>query len=79
MYTQLLLTASADKTIKKWELNSDGSPKRHHPVTKLACSEATFNGHTDWVSCLVVVDGSMFSGSWDRSIEGTYLTDTQTH
>lgn len=51
----IIFSASADGTIKKWELASG------------RCLD-TLVGHTDWVSCLVVSDGALFSGSWDASV-----------
>ena len=65
---KVLLTASADKTVRKWDLNEDGAPKKFNSSKGAYESTARFEGHTDWVSCLVVAEGSLFSGSWDSSI-----------
>jgi WD40 repeat protein len=65
---KVLLTGSADKTIRKWPLKPDGSPLRYNSVDGAYESDAVFEGHADWVSCLVVAEGSLFSGAWDSSI-----------
>ena len=65
---KVLLTASADKTIRKWDLNEDGTPRKFNSTRGVYESSALFEGHTDWVSCVVVTEGSLFSGAWDSSI-----------
>jgi len=50
-----VFTGSADALIKRWD------------PTRGGCL-ATFRGHTEWVTCLVVADGALFSGSRDRTI-----------
>ena len=60
---KVLLTGSADKTIRKWPLKPDGSPLRYNSVDGAYESEAVFAGHADWVSCLAVAEGSLFSGT----------------
>jgi len=52
---EVVFSASADCSIKKWD------------VATGRCLE-TLSGHSDWVSCLLVSEGSLFSGSWDSSI-----------
>ena len=74
---KVLLTGSADKTIRKWPLKPDGSPLRYNSVDGAYESEAVFAGHADWVSCLVVAEGSLFSGT--QHARQHVCTDTCSH
>lgn len=57
-----IFSGSADTTIRKWTVPREGVSGRGKEVGRLL-------GHTDWVSCLHIdADGSLYSGSWDRSI-----------
>eukprot|EP00470_Lotharella_oceanica_P003213 CAMPEP_0170173600 /NCGR_PEP_ID=MMETSP0040_2-20121228/6883_1 /TAXON_ID=641309 /ORGANISM="Lotharella oceanica, Strain CCMP622" /LENGTH=308 /DNA_ID=CAMNT_0010414855 /DNA_START=198 /DNA_END=1124 /DNA_ORIENTATION=+ len=55
--TSMIVTGSADKTLKTWDLETG----------KVLM---TFEGHTEWVSsvCFGIDDTVLYSGSWDATI-----------
>ena len=59
-----LFSGSDDQTVKQWDVTQGGVPG-----AESASCVRTFTGHTDAVNALALVDNTLFSGSWDRTVK----------